>query len=123
MAFSRSPVLWCIAEVIGWIFVPVMSTNQTVIMRNSIPERLQGRVYACRNTLQFFTIPIGLLFGGVMVDEVCEPVMKQSGETLQFLFGNGKGSGAALMLFILGLLGTSMCFVFWHKLKKYEYNE
>ena len=123
LAFSRSPVLWCIAEVIGWIFVPVMSTNQTVIMRNSIPERLQGRVYACRNTLQFFTIPIGLLFGGVMVDEVCEPIMKHSGETLQFLFGNGKGSGAALMLFILGVLGTTMCLVFWHKLKKYEYNE
>ena len=123
LAFSRSPVLWCIAEIIGWIFVPVMSTNQTVIMRNSIPERLQGRVYACRNTLQFFTIPIGLLFGGVMVDEVCEPIMKHSGETLQFLFGSGKGSGAALMLFILGVLGTTMCLVFGQILKKYNYSD
>lgn len=34
LAFFRSPVLWCLAEVIGWIFVPVMSTNQTVIMIN-----------------------------------------------------------------------------------------
>lgn len=123
LAFSRSPVLWCIAEIIGWIFVPVMSTNQTVIMRNSIPERLQGRVYACRNTLQFFTIPIGLLFGGVMVDEVCEPIMKHSGETLKFLFGSGKGSGAALMLFILGVLGTTMCLVFGQILKKYNYSD
>ena len=123
LAFSRSPVLWCIAEIIGWIFVPVMSTNQTVIMRNSIPERLQGRVYACRNTLQFFTIPIGLLFGGVMVDEVCEPIMKHSGETLKLLFGSGKGSGAALMLFILGVLGTTMCLVFGQILKKYNYSD
>ncbi|MBR4581836.1 MAG: MFS transporter, partial [Lachnospiraceae bacterium] len=28
LAFSRSPVIWCIAQVLGWIFVPVMSTNQ-----------------------------------------------------------------------------------------------
>lgn len=123
LALSRSPVLWCIAEVIGWIFVPVMSTNQTVIMRNTIPERLQGRVYACRNTLQFFTIPIGLLFGGLMVDEVCEPIMKGAGSTLQFIFGSGKGSGAALMLFILGILGIVMCLIFGRKLSKYNYSD
>ena len=100
-----------------------MSTNQNVIMKNTIPANLQGRVYACRNTLQFFTIPIGLLFGGFMVDEVCEPIMSTSGRTLQFLFGTGKGSGAALMMFILGVTGTVMCLVFGHKLKKYNYTD
>ena len=71
LAFSRSPVIWCIGQIIGWILVPVMGANQNVIMRNSIPVELQGRVYACRNTLQFFTIPIGLTLGGFMVDEIC----------------------------------------------------
>ena len=60
---------------IGWLLVPVMSTNEEVILRSSIPVELQGRVYACRNTLQFFTIPIGMFFGGFMVDNVCEPFM------------------------------------------------
>ena len=46
--------------------------------------------------------------------------MKHSGETLQFLFGSGKGSGAALMLFILGVLGITMCLVFGQILKKYN---
>ena len=123
LAFSRNPILWCVGQVLGWIFVPVMSTNQNVIMKNTIPANLQGRVYACRNTLQFFTIPIGLLFGGFMVDEVCEPVMRTSGRILQFLFGTGKGSGAALMMFILGVTGTVMCLVFGHKLKKYNYTD
>lgn len=121
LAFSRSPVLWCIGQVLGWIFVPVMSTNQNVIMRNTVPKKLQGRVYACRNTLQFFTIPIGLLFGGFMVDEVCEPFMSGRGEKLAFLFGSGKGAGAAFMLFLLGLAGTALCLLFRHKLKKYPY--
>ena len=121
LAFSRLPLLWCIGQILGWIFVPVMSTNQNVIMKNTIPAKLQGRVYACRNTLQFFTIPIGLVFGGLMVDEVCEPIMKGNAEILHFLFGNGKGSGAALMMFILGVLGTGMCLVFGNLLKKYHY--
>ena len=123
LAFSRIPLMWCLGQILGWIFVPVMSANQNVIMRNSIPARLQGRVYACRNTLQFFTIPIGLLLGGFMVDEVCEPVMKDSGSIMQMLFGSGKGSGAALMMFILGVAGTAMCLVFGHKLKKYNYSD
>ncbi len=63
LAFSREPVLWCIGQLIGWILVPVMSANLDVILRTNIPVDLQGRVYACRNTFQFFTIPIGLFAG------------------------------------------------------------
>ena len=123
LALTRSPIMWCISQILGWIFVPVMAANQNVIMRNSIPARLQGRVYACRNTLQFFTIPLGLLFGGAMVDHVCEPLMSGASGTMVFLFGSGKGSGAALMLFILGIMGTVMCLVFGNKLKKYSYTD
>ncbi len=123
LAFSRSPVIWCIGQILGWIFVPLMAANQNVIMRNSVPAALQGRVYACRNTLQFFTIPVGLAVGGFMVDHVCEPFMAGAGQNLCFLFGSGKGSGAALMMFILGVAGTAMCLFFGQKLKQYNYSD
>lgn len=125
MAFAREPMLWCIGQVIGWILVPVMSTNLEVILRNSIPVELQGRVYACRNTLQFFTIPIGLFLGGFMVDDVCEPFMVRYGDSLilKTLFGAGKGSGAALMMFILGISGSLICILMGRKLRKYQYRE
>ena len=125
LAFSREPALWCIGQVIGWILVPVMSANLNVIMRNTIPIELQGRVYATRNTLQFFTIPLGLALGGFMVDNVCEPFMAANGSVpwLSALFGSGKGSGAALMMFILGVLGTVFCLVSGRKLKQYSYIE
>ena len=125
LAFSRNPVVWCIGQVIGWMLVPVMSANQNVIMRNSVPVELQGRVYACRNTLQFFTIPLGLLFGGFMVDQVCEPFMaaNRSNAFLTSLFGTGKGSGASLMMFILGIAGIIWCLVFGQKLKQYQYRD
>lgn len=125
LAFSREPVLWCIGQIVGWILVPIMDANLDVILRSTIPVELQGRVYACRNTLQFFTIPIGLFLGGFMVDNVCEPVMRTYSniQILETLFGTGKGSGAALMMFLLGVSGSLLCFITGKRLKKYQYNE
>ena len=125
LAFSRSPVLWCVGQVIGWILVPVMGASQNVIMRNTVPVELQGRVYACRNTLQFFTIPIGLAWGGFMVDSVCEPFMRVNASSglLTLLFGTGKGSGAALMMFLLGAAGVLWCLAAGRRLRRYAYTE
>lgn len=80
LAFAREPWLWCIGQIIGWLVVPIMDANLDVILRTSIPVELQGRVYACRNTFQFFTIPIGLFMGGFAVDRVFEPLMQTFGE-------------------------------------------
>ena len=125
LAFAREPVLWCIGQVIGWLLVPVMSTNLDVILRNSIPVKLQGRVYACRNTFQFFTIPIGLFLGGLAVDKLFEPLMREHAGSylLTALFGSGKGSGAAMMMGVLGVAGVALCLVTGRKLKSYQYDE
>lgn len=125
LAFSQNPVIWCAGQIIGWILVPLMSANLDVILRTTIPVDMQGRVYSCRNTLQFFTIPIGLSLGGFMVDHFCEPVMAAAPVQgmLVKLFGTGKGSGAAMMMFILGVLGIVICLGFGCILRKYHYTE
>lgn len=125
LALTRNPVWWCAGQVVGWILVPVMSANENVIIRNSVPVDLQGRVYACRNTLQFFTIPIGLALGGFLVDEICEPFMavQPSSSLPTLLFGSGKGSGAALMMFVLGISGSLFCLTYGRVLKRYRYEE
>lgn len=125
LAFGRTPVIWCVGQIIGWLVVPLMNANLDVVLRTTIPVELQGRVYSCRNTLQFFTIPIGMFVGGFMVDSICEPVMasKAAEGMLTALFGTGKGSGAAMMMFILGILGTAVCLVFGHILKKYTFTD
>ncbi len=123
LAFSRVPILWCLGQLIGWVVVPIMGANMDVILRSTIPIEMQGRVYSCRNTLQFFTIPMGFFLGGLMVDNVCEPVMTAAskGSMLTILFGTGKGSGAAMMMLILGIAGTVICLVFGKILKQYSY--
>lgn len=114
LAFGKTPFAWCIGAVLGWLFIPLMNANLDVIIRSSIPIDMQGRVYSCRNTLQFFTIPIGFLLGGLFVDKVFEPLMaaQLEGSLLAFLFGEGKGSGAAMLFFIIGIAGVIVCLIF-----------
>lgn len=125
LAFGRTPLIWCAGQVIGWILVPVMNANLDVILRSTIPAEMQGRVYSCRNTFQFFTIPIGFLLGGFAVDEICEPIMASASPDglLRVWFGGGKGSGAGMMMGILGVMGTFVCLCFGGILQKYQYVE
>jgi len=114
LAFGRSVPLWCIGAILGWIAIPVMGANMDVLFRNHIPIEMQGRVYSARNTLQFFTIPIGYFLGGILVDKVFEPFMEiqRQDSFLTVLFGSGKGSGAALLFFILAFAGIFVCLYF-----------
>lgn len=121
LAFGRTPLVWCIGSVLGWIVIPLMNANLDVIMRTSIPADMQGRVFSCRNTLQFFTIPVGFFLGGLLVDELFEPLMAAVSPAglLVRLFGAEKGSGAALMFFVLGIAGVLVCLIFCWILRHY----
>lgn len=114
LAFGRTPLIWCIGGFLGWIPIPLMSANLDAIMRLRVPEQMQGRVYSVRNSLQFFTIPVGYFLGGFLVDQVFEPIMAAQGErsVLVELFGSGKGSGAAFLFFVIAFAGIGVCLYF-----------
>ena len=113
LAFFRNPVMWCLGAFLGWLCIPVMNTNLDALMRSQIPSSIQGRVYSARNMLQFFTIPLGYLAGGFLVDSVFEPFMADGVSTVfTQLFGTGKGSGAAFLFAVIGVMGVLVCVVF-----------
>lgn len=113
LAFGNNTIIWCIGAMLGWTVIPLMSANYDVIFRSNVPKEMQGRVYSVRNTLQFFTIPIGYFLGGFLVDDVFEPLMETvPNGILTFLFGSGKGSGAALLFFVIGIAGVMVCLQF-----------
>lgn len=111
LAFGRTLPVWCIGGFLGWIAVPVMSTNLDAILRLNVPREIQGRVYAARNSFQFFTIPVGYFLGGFAVDNIFEPLMAvQSPDSVLIrCFGSGKGSGAAMFFAVLAVLGGIFC--------------
>ena len=114
LAFGRNTAVWCIGAAVAWIGIPIMNTNMDVVLRSRIPLKMQGRVYAARNSLQFFTIPLGYIAGGFLVDKVFEPFMagRTEASVMTVLFGSGKGSGAAFLFMILGILGVVTCIIF-----------
>lgn len=114
LALGKTPFIWCVGGFLGWIAIPLMSTNLEAIMRLQVPVDMQGRVYSVRNSLQFFTIPVGYFLGGFLVDKLFEPVMaiQKEGSVLVRLFGTGKGSGAAFLFFVIAFAGIGVCLYF-----------
>ena len=114
LAFGNDVWVWCFGATLGWIALPWMSANLEAVNRLNIPMEIQGRVYAARNSFQFFTIPVGYFLGGILVDKVFEPVMaiQNADSLLVGLFGTGKGSGAAFLFAVLWLMGIAVCLVF-----------
>lgn len=113
LALGHNPIVWYIGSILGWLVIPIMSANYDVLFRTNVPAHMQGRVYSTRNTLQFFTIPIGYFIGGLLVDKVFEPFMSSTqSKVLISLFGEGKGSGSAMLFFLIGIAGVAVCLIF-----------
>ena len=114
LAFGKTPLIWCIGAVLGWIAIPIMNANMDVIFRSEIPAEMQGRVFSARNTLQFFTIPVGFFLGGILVDKVFEPLIAglPADSLAVTIFGGEKGSGAAMLFFVIGIAGVAVCLIF-----------
>lgn len=45
--------VWCVGAVLGWLPIPLMNANLDVLFCTHIPVKMQGRVYAARNSLPF----------------------------------------------------------------------
>lgn len=113
LAFGNHTITWCIGAVLGWLFIPLMNANYDVIFRSNVLKDIQGRVYSVRNALQFSTIPVGYFLGGFLVDKIFEPFMETTeNKLLNLLFGSGKGSGAAFLFFVIGMVGVLICMIF-----------
>ncbi|MDF2985548.1 MAG: major facilitator superfamily 1 [Eubacterium sp.] len=107
-AVGQNPFIWVLAAFSGNLPLPFITANMTTIMRTKVPAEMQGRVFSTRDTLQFFTIPIGLYLSGILSDKVFEPFMQNVSALQSFLsllVGTGKGSGMAVMFLITGTVG------------------
>lgn len=114
MGTGRNVVFWSIAGLAASLPIPFVIAGQNVILYREVPEKIQGRVFAVRNALQFSTIPLGILLGGFLADYVFEPFMKTENSitaVLHVLVGNGAGSGMAVMFLCTGLLGSLFSFI------------
>lgn len=119
MGLGQTTFVWCIAAIMTSVPIPFIDAGQNIIMYNTIPKKIQGRVFAVRNAVQFCTIPIGIILGGFLASYVFEPFIKSNNIialNLQKIVGSGTGSGMAVMFLCTGILGT-ITSILWYKNK------
>lgn len=109
LALGRSLPVWAAGALLGNIAMPVLNGNLVACMRAKVPIELQGRVFSARDTLQLWTMPVGLFLGGALADHVFEPLMASVSplqRALSALVGTGPGAGMAVQ--VLLTVGISM---------------
>ncbi|MCM1537120.1 MAG: MFS transporter [bacterium] len=123
MGMGRGVVLWSFAGLMASLPIPFINAGQNVILYRRVPSEMQGRIFAVRNAIQFCTIPVGILLGGLLADYVFEPFMAAENglvSVLRLLVGEGAGSGMAVMFLCTGILGSCFSYICYRKYKKYE---
>lgn len=108
MAVGRNSVMWSLAAFAASFPIAFIMAGQNVIMYEKVPEKMQGRIFAARNAIQFSTIPLGILLGGFLADYVFEPFMKSDNvitHVFSFIVGSGDGIGMAVMFLCTGISG------------------
>lgn len=63
--------------------------------------------------------------GGLLVDSVFEPLIsaQPEGGLWVRLFGSSKGSGAAMLFAVIGVVGVAVCLIFGALLRKHKWSE
>ncbi len=126
MAIGRNVFFWSFAAFAASLPIPFITAEQNVILYKKIPEKMQGRVFAVRNAIQYSTIPFGILLGGYLADYIFEPFMRSDADIVSFLemlVGNGAGSGMAVMFLCTGICGFAMSILSLRSKKIQELNE
>lgn len=118
MGAGRNVAAWSVAGAAASLPIPFINAGQNVIFYSKVPDKMQGRVFAVRNAIQYSTIPIGILLGGALADYVFEPFMASDcavASALHLLVGEGKGSGMAVMFLCTGILGSLFSYVSYRR--------
>ncbi len=116
MGAGRSYIIWITAAFAGNLPIPLLNASENYLLMAKIPEYIRGRVFAIRGTLQFVTLPVGYLAGGLLADKVFEPMMRGTGaiqELLGKIVGTGSGAGMALIFIMTGTTGFLTSIIFY----------
>jgi MFS family permease len=92
----------------AYLFVdPIITGCDQAIWMSKTPPQVQGRVFATRRMISWSTLPVAFLAGGLLSDNVFEPLMMPGGAlagSIGQIIGVGPGRGIALLFIVMGTL-------------------
>ena len=96
--------------------LPFMNSCADVLVRVSVPNELQGRVWGLISLITQMGTVTAYIISGVMADYIFEPMFNKNGilvENIGMIIGTGKGRGIGFMLILSGIGMLIMAIVIW----------
>ena len=106
--------------------LPFMNSCADVLVRVSIPNELQGRIWGLISLITQMGTVAAYIISGVMADYVFEPMFNKNGllvKNIGMIIGTGKGRGIGFMLILSGIGMLIMAIVIWKNGKIREVSE
>lgn len=102
------------ASILFFTTLPFVNTCADVLIRVSIPNEVQGRIWGLISLLTQIGYVAAYAVCGILADHVFEPVMLENGRfaaSIGKVIGTGEGRGIGLMLILAGLLMVAVAFI------------
>ena len=109
LAVGRSPIIWYLGAFFAAFFIPFSDANKAYIWRDKIPLEHRGKIFACRNTFESISRPIGMLLGGLIVENYLTGFAETNNNLMTIIFYNTTGSNIGLLFIFTGILGFLSC--------------
>lgn len=96
--------------------LPFMNSCADVLVRVSVPNELQGRVWGLISLITQMGTVAAYIISGIMADYIFEPMFNKNGilvENIGIIIGTGKGRGIGFMLILSGIGMFIMAIVIW----------
>jgi len=96
--------------------LPFMNSCADVLVRVSVPNELQGRVWGLISLITQMGTVTAYIISGVMADYIFEPMFNKNGllvKNIGMIIGTGKGRGIGFMLILSGIGMLIMAIVIW----------
>ena len=96
--------------------LPFMNSCADVLVRVSVPNELQGRVWGLISLITQMGTVAAYIISGIMADCIFEPMFNKNGilvENIGMIIGTGKGRGIGFMLILSGIGMLIMAIVIW----------
>ena len=96
--------------------LPFMNSCADVLVRVSVPNELQGRVWGLISLITQMGTVAAYIISGIMADYIFEPMFNKNGllvKNIGIIIGTGKGRGIGFMLILSGIGMLIMAIVIW----------
>ena len=100
LGLGRSVPVWMLAVFISALSGPLTNGSNQAIWQSKVAPDVQGRVFAARRLIAWFTNPITPIIAGLLADGWLEPAMRSETSLSRVfgpLVGTGPGTGMALI--------------------------